>query len=295
MAELKGVIPAAVTPFTAGGGAVMLDWIPRHLEYLRRRGIDGVLIMGTNGEGPSLSLEERRAIIDTVMAVRGDLPVLVGTGCAALPDTIAISRYAVEAGADALLVVPPFYFKQVGLGGLLAYYGELLSALPPESQVILYNIPNYSGVEISDELVDALLARFAPMVVGVKDTSGQLERTQRYLARYPQLSIYIGSDGLAGTAVHMGARGAISGVANLFPEMVRAVIEAAPGSSEAAQAQVRLNRVRELLHRYGSYAAAKQLLHSVAGLPLSHMRPPLEDVAPELMETLRRELPAALA
>lgn len=298
MVDISGVIPAVVTPFTIGGGAVMLDWISQHLEYLRRRGIDGVLIMGTNGEGPSLSLEERRAVIDAWMAARssptGRMPVLVGTGCAAMPDTIAISRYAVEAGADALMVLPPFFFKEVTPRGLFAYYQELLRALPPDSPVLLYNIPGTSGVEISDELIDALLPTFGHQVVGVKDTSGSLERTQGYLSRYPQLAIYEGSDGLAAAAARSGAKGSISAVANLFPEMMRAAMEEGRSGVEAGQAQQRVNVVRQLLHRYGSHTSVKHILHWVGGLPLTYVRPPLEDLTSEPAAALRQELETAL-
>ncbi len=108
VAEIGGVIVPTVTPFTEGGERVDLGWIPRHLDYLHRNGADAVLITGTNGEGPSLSLRERKAITDTVLAHRSGLGVMVGTGCSALPDTIELSRYALEQGVDAVLVVPPF-------------------------------------------------------------------------------------------------------------------------------------------------------------------------------------------
>lgn len=141
MSEIKGVIVATVTPFTEGGREVDLDWIPTHLEYLRKNGADAVLITGTNGEGPSLSLAERRSIIDTVLANRGGLGVMVDTGCSALPDTIEISQYALDQGADAVLIVPPFYFKGLSDEGLIEYYGAIFDALPSDGKVTLYNIP----------------------------------------------------------------------------------------------------------------------------------------------------------
>ncbi|MFQ5875789.1 MAG: dihydrodipicolinate synthase family protein, partial [Dehalococcoidia bacterium] len=181
MPEIRGVITATVTPFTRGGEKVDLEWIPQHLDYLRRNGADAVLITGTNGEGPSLSLRERRAIIDTVLAHRQGLGVMVGTGCSALPDTIEVSRYALEQGADAVLVVPPFYFKGLSDVGLIDYYVALFDALPSDGKVALYNIPKLSGVEITDHLVEALLDRYPSRFLGIKDTSGSIEQTRHFI------------------------------------------------------------------------------------------------------------------
>ncbi len=103
---------ASLTPFTSPTGGVDHEWIPRHLRWLESHGVDGVVPCGTTGEGPSLSVAERQAVIDTVLAHRGGLRVIPGTGCAALPDTIALTSYAIERGADAALVLPPFYFKK---------------------------------------------------------------------------------------------------------------------------------------------------------------------------------------
>jgi len=292
MRGLHGTLPAPVTPFTEKGASVDADWIPLHLEYLPRRGVDGVVIMGTTGEGPSLALTERKLVIDTVMAHRDDLPVVVGTGCAALPETIEISRYAIEAGADAILVVPPFYFKEVPSQGLWHYYAALLEALPPDSRLILYNIPDTSGVAITDELVDALIERYPERVFGIKDTSGRLEQTEHYLNRYPQLAIYSGSDGLVAASCQAGAKGAISAVANVFPELVSAVQRACLEKGDVEAAQERVNRVRTLLKKFPSRSAIKHLLHLVGGLPLTYVRPPLEDLSPEQMEELKRDLSA---
>ena len=152
MIALPRVVPAAVTPFSEGGAQVMLDYIPQYLAYIERRGADGVLALGTNGEGLSLSLQERKEIIDAFLTHQGRLFTMFGTGCAALPETIELSRYALERGAGAVMIVPPFYFKDVDERGLISYYSELMGALPPERKVLLYNIPSVSGVEIGDEL-----------------------------------------------------------------------------------------------------------------------------------------------
>lgn len=290
MTGLPRIVPAIVTPFSEGGESVLLDRFPPHLSYLEQRGADGVLALGTNGEGVSLSLQERRDVVDAVLGHRGGLAAFFGTGCASLPETIELSAYAIERGADAVLIVPPFFFKGVDPGGLIDYYGVVMSELPPERKVLLYNIPEVSGVEIGDELVDALVERFPEKLLGVKDTSGSLERTERYVRRYPQLTVYNGSDGNLAEALRLGAHGTISAVGNVFPDLLAGVLRAHAGGEDVTAAQARVDRVRSLLGRYPSHSAVKHLLHLVGGLSLSYVRPPLRDLTVDEAAALGQEV-----
>ena len=156
---------------------------------------------------------------------------MVGSGCAALPETVELSNYALERGADALLIVPPFYFKDISDEGLLAYYESVLAELPAGARVFLYNIPKFSGVAISHALLDGLLQRFPDRLAGLKDTSGKLPTLQGYLQRYPSLSVFSGSDALAAEGHRLGAVGCISGVANVFPDLMGARPRPAPNRS----------------------------------------------------------------
>ena len=289
MAALSGVFPASVTPFAEGGGQMDLDWIAGHLAYLERRGADGVLALGTNGEGPSLTLAERRQVTDTVLRHKGGLAVMIGSGCAALTDTIEASSYALERGADAVLIVPPFYFKTVSPEGLNAYYDAVFAALPSGRRVFLYNIPSFSGVEITTALVDHLLDRFPDKLAGVKDTSGSPESLRRFITRYPGLTVFTGSDGLAGEGYRLGGAGSISGVANVFPDLI-----AAPGKvrseEERKEAQAVIDRVRALIKDYPAPSVIKHLLRIVAGLPQTYVRPPLRDLTPAEAADLERKV-----
>lgn len=289
MPDLPRIVPAAVTPLSESGARLMLDFVPQHLTYLEHRGADGVLTLGTNGEGVSLSLAERKELIDAVVVHRGRLRIFAGTGCAALPDTIELSRYAIERGVDAVMIVPPFYFKDVPIEGLTAYYAAVLDALPAERKVILYNIPGTSAVEISDELVDALLERHADRLLGIKDTSGDIERTRRYIERYPQLAIYNGNDGNLKESVAAGVAGAISASANIFPDLVAWVFRAHETGGDVDAAQADVDRVCSLFGRYPQHAAIKRLLHLVAGLPQTYVRPPLRELSQEEAASLERE------
>jgi 4-hydroxy-tetrahydrodipicolinate synthase len=289
MASLAGTFPAIVTPFTPGGRQVDFDWIGGHLAYLRQRGADGVLALGTNGEGASLSLAERKQVVDAVFRQRPDdgLAVMVGSGCAALPETVELSRYALERGADALLIVPPFYFKDISDEGLLAYYESVLAELPAGARVFLYNIPEMSGVAISHTVLDGLLQRFSDRLSGLKDTSGHLPTLQGYLERYPSLSVFTGSDGLAAEGYRLGAVGCISGIANVFPDLMGVPVKAR-SEEERDAAQAAIDRVRGLVHSYPSPSVLKHLLRIVAGLPQTYVRPPLRDLTPQEAAELER-------
>jgi 4-hydroxy-tetrahydrodipicolinate synthase len=221
-----------------------------------------------------------------VLAHRGRLATFIGTGCASLPETIELSRYAIERGADAALIVPPFYFKQIEPQGLISYYGTLLDALPAQRKVILYNIPQMSGVEISDELADALVERHPERLLGVKDTSGSLERTRRYVERYPQLAVYSGGDHNPARALEAGALGAISGDANVLPDRFAAVFRAHAAGEDLAALQAEVNDIHEAIRGLPSHSAIKHMLHLVAGLPLTYVRPPLRDLTPDEVEVL---------
>ena len=290
MASLTGTFPAIVTPFAPGGREVDFDWIGGHLAYLRRRGADGVLAIGTNGEGPSLSLVERKQVVDAVLRQRPDqgLAVMVGSGCAALPETVELSNYALERGADALLIVPPCYFKDVSDEGLLAYYEAVLAELPAGARVFLYNIPQFSGVAISHAVLDGLLQSFPDRLAGLKDTSGKLTTLQGYLQRYPSLSVFTGSDALAAEGHRMGAVGCISGVANVFPDLMGAPAKART-EQEREAAQAAIDRVRGLVHSYPSPSVLKHLLRIVGGLPQTYVRPPLRDLTPQEAADLKRQ------
>jgi 4-hydroxy-tetrahydrodipicolinate synthase len=289
MALLAGTFPAIVTPFTAGGRQVDFDWIGGHLTYLRQRGADGVLALGSNGEGPSLSLAERKQVVDAVLRQRPDegLAVMVGSGCAALPETVELSNYALERGADGLLIVPPFYFKDISDEGLLAYYEAVLAELPAGARAFLYNIPQMSGVAISHAVLDGLLQRFPDRLAGLKDTSGHLPTLQGFLEACPSLSVFTGSDGLAAEGHRLGAVGCISGIANVFPDLMGAPAKAR-SQEERDAAQAAIDRVRDLVHAYPSPSVLKHLLRIVGGLPQTYVRPPLRDLTPQEAAELER-------
>ena len=282
--DLTGVMVATVTPFTRAGAAVDHDWIPPHLRFLEQAGVSSVFTLGTNGEGPSVGVAERRQVVETVVAHQGGLGVVAGAGTAALPDTIRAANDALEAGADAVAILPPFFEAQVDSAGLLGYFDAVLEALPAPGRVLLYNIPHKAQVDIPDDVVLALLDLHGERVIGIKDSSGVVERTSRYLAiaeRFPTFTVLAGADAHHDRLYAAGCRGAVTGLGNAVPHLVLGIQAAHRSDRDAGRVQRELERLRALLAPYPSLAALKQLIGITARLPVTCVRPPHRDLTAE--------------
>lgn len=278
MRELTGVICATLTPFVSDVGPVDYEWIPAHLRFLEQHGISGVLPLGTTGEGPSLSVSERQRVLEIVLQHRGNLFVIAGTGCAALTDTIALSRFALDQGADALLVMPPFYFKGTTDTGVLSYYRALCDALPDATRLLLYHIPQVTAVPITPAVIDGLLESHPEQVYGVKDSAGDAQHTAALIRRYPQLRIFSGSDLQIANSLAAGSAGAISALSNVWPDYVRAVYDAHHNDGDVAAAQARLAQVRRIIPN-PTPPALKAALPWRSDLPLTSVRVPLTNLS----------------
>ncbi|MEN9937825.1 MAG: hypothetical protein RLZZ387_4404 [Chloroflexota bacterium] len=277
---------ASVTPFHSATGAVDHAWIPGHLRWMEERGVDGVVPCGTTGEGPSLGVAERLAVIDTVLAHRGRLRVIPGTGCANLPETIACTRYAIERGAEAALVLPPYYFKGVSDGGLLAYFRAVCDALPAGGKILLYHIPPVTQVPVPATVIAGLLESHPDAVLGLKDSGGDAEHTKMLCSRFPQLKIYTGGAPLTARALADGAAGGIYALTNAFPREMRALMDAFEAGSGVEEAQRRVTAASDAIKPYGNVPALKALLPALTGLPATAARAPQMPLSGAEVETL---------
>lgn len=288
------VIAAIATPFREDG-AVDAPRLLEHARWLLDHGCDGLLLFGTTGEAASLSVAERKETLEALLG--GGIPsaqCLVGTGCTALADTLALTRHAGEKGCAGALIVPPFYFKGVSDAGLARYYDGLIAAcgasLPP---VYLYHIPQVTGVGVSVELVAQLAGRHGEKIRGYKDSSGNWSNTAALLARVPSLDVYVGSENLLLENLRAGGAGCISAGINVQPAAVARVVACA-GSVDAEAALEPANAVRKALEKTGplipAVKAALARIHRSEGWRAP--RPPLEALAPSVRESLLAELRA---
>lgn len=287
---LRGLLTAILTPFDLQGH-LALEHMPAFLEFQRQNGVDGVVVCGTNGEGTSLSVAERQRVLETVLQHRGNLTVIASTGATNLTDTLELTRHAAVAGADAALVLPPFFFKNPDIEGLTAYFRAVLDAA--DLPVLLYNIPQQTAVPIRAALIERLEEH--PNLIGIKDSEGNWELTRALIAEYPRLRVFAGCDLLSARCYAAGGAGCISGTANAFPEVVVAVrkaFEAAGDGAELQTAQDRLAALVAILERYPPIAANKSVL-AHRGLPRLGVCPPLVNLTPAQEEGLIAELKAA--
>lgn len=287
MAEIRGIISAMLTPFTSDVGPVDYEWLPEYLQFLADGGLHGVLALGTTGEGPSMSVAERIRTLEIILKHRRELSVIAGAGCAAFTDTTALSRAAIELGVDAILVMPPFYIKQPSETGILAYFRALCDALPAEARVMLYHIPQVTGVPITTTIIDGLLDSHPGQFFGLKDSSGDWEHSKMLIDRYPQLRIFTGSDRLIARALAGGAAGAITALSSAFPRLARAVFDAYHNGGDVSAAQARLSAVRDLIDPINTPPALKAALAWTSNLPETALRLPLMPLSNEEAEALR--------
>src|SRR5574341_1590862 len=173
MSTLNGIYAAITTPFDSAGQPAYEQFqrLLRHLEVL---GCHGVLIAGTTGEGPSLSVQERIALLKAAVAANSGLRLLAGTGAASLEDAIALARAAFDEGAAGIVVIPPFFYSRPSVSGLVDFYSRLIeAAVPSGGAVYLYHNPAVSAPLIEPELISRLIDRYPEQVVGIKDSRSE--------------------------------------------------------------------------------------------------------------------------
>ena len=262
MIQISGAFAPVPTPLDA---ALAFDQTAQatHLKWLASEGLDGALILGTNGEFPSFSLDERRAVAEAAVAANSGLDLILGVGSCALPEVLVMVDLASSLGYRAVLCPPPFYFRAASADGISSFFLEILerSSLP----VLLYHIPQVTGVAISDDVLDRLGGH--PHLAGVKDSTGDPDELQRLTRCFADGCYLVGNDRLVMESVEAGGNGSISAAASVAPALVRAVQR---GEAE----QIDLDRVRSLLEEYGLGPSVKHLL-SRFGFGDFATRPPL--------------------
>jgi 4-hydroxy-tetrahydrodipicolinate synthase len=228
-------------------------------------GADGLAPFGTTSEANSMSVAERIALLDALIDTGIPADRLIpGTGCAALPDTIALTRHAVSRGCLGALMLPPFYYKGVPEAGLVDSYAAIIEAVADSRlRIYLYHIPQMTGVPITLSLIKALLKRFPGVFVGLKDSSGNWENTRAIIEAFPVLDVYSASEALVPQNVAAGGAGCISASANINARNIKALMAALGTDEEAAIAEgvTRVRKIFEGLPLIPAIKAATALRH----------------------------------
>jgi 4-hydroxy-tetrahydrodipicolinate synthase len=274
MTKFHGVIPALLTLFSRNGARVDLEATGELADWLIKRGVNGLFVAGTTGEGPIMSLEERKRLAEfMVERVGGRVALIVHTGCANAPDTIELTKHARLAGADAAGVVAP-YFYDLDDRALRQYFTKIAKATP-DFPILLYNIPAFAKNEIAPGLVESLVRRHEN-IVGIKDSSGSRDLLAEYVGiTGNDFAVICGMDFMVLDALQIGAHGNVSSTANVVPQYFVKIHENfRKGNLRAAgRWQERIVDLGKLLWTPNYIPAMKEML-GLLGLPTGGSRSP---------------------
>lgn len=291
---IRGVYCASATPLNANLSPD-LGALSAHVQALIADGCDGVALLGTTGEANSFSLTERRTILEAAAKAVGPERLMPGTGVNALPETIDLTRHALSLGVTRVVMLPPSYYKGVSDEGLFRAYAHVIETLgDTRLQVLLYHIPQVSGVPISHDLIDRLVTAFPGTVVGIKDSAGKIENMTAMIDRFPGFSVLAGADPLLLPLMGQGGAGCITATSNLVADSLATVFRhhADPArKAEVDAAQARINAFRDLSNSYTQIPAIKAMVAFRHGAALwTRTRPPLVSLAPAELDDLKHRL-----
>ncbi|HUD01603.1 MAG TPA: dihydrodipicolinate synthase family protein [Rhabdochlamydiaceae bacterium] len=269
MEKFTGIYAASLTPLHADLSCDY-DAYAVHCKELIEQGCSGVVLFGTTGEGPSFSVAERQEGIQALVE-RGVDPkkIIVSVGCPSVEDTITLTQAALAAKCAAVLMTPPYFFKNVSDAGIIAFYREVIRKVNnPDLKIFLYHIPQFSGVRISLDVIRTLHEEFPTTVIGMKESEGNFELTSAVLKQFPNLQLLVGSEKMIADAVSLGATGGISGIANICPQLICSLYK-------SKERQPEIEALSAVLKNYPFIPAIKSLLAQKKGSSWNMLRPPL--------------------
>ncbi len=292
---LAGIYAAAVTPLKQDFSIDPAAIVP-FLNFLAARECHGALLFGTTGEGPSFSAKERETVLRIAQEVRHIYPefrLLAGTGTPSLDETVELTRTAFDLGCEAVVVLPPYYFRKVSDDGLFEWYNMVIRrAVPRDGYLLGYHIPGVTGVPLSLDLLARLKDTFPKRFAGIKDSSGDSQHAIALGARFgDDLLVLNGNDGLFLQALEYNAGGAITAMANLYSPLLRQVWNIFIQDGDAIDVQAQLNLYRRVLDRYQPFPPIlKAMLARLFAFERWPVRPPLMPVISQIEETCFQEL-----
>lgn len=286
--DLKGIYPPIVTPFLEG--EVSYSYLTKNIEKLNKSGIKGVIVLGSNGENVFLSEEEKFNVVKTVMkSASKDLQIIVGTGCESTRETIILTNKLANMGADAALVVTPSYYgSKMNDEALIDYYSKV--ANKSEIPILLYNVPKFTGVNISANAVSVLSAH--QNIIGMKDSSGSVNLLGQYLNSInSNFDVLVGTAGALLGALTLGCIGGVLALANIVPEKCVEIYQLVQEGNikKARELQLRMIPVNDAVtSRYG--ISGLKYAMDLLGYQGGEVRSPLLPTKPDEQEMIRKIL-----
>jgi dihydrodipicolinate synthase/N-acetylneuraminate lyase len=284
---LNGVIVPLVTPFDEHN---QIDFasLRQVVEFVVSKGVHAVMVGGTTGEGMLLSLDERKALLESVLGqVNGRIPVIAHTGCIDTGSTVDLSRHAEKAGADFISTIVPYFFS-FSDGQLFDHFRTVAEAVP-ETPMLLYAFPGNAKNDISPALLGRLL-KAAPNIVGIKSSNDDLIRFQDYVQVGGKGFIAcFGVDELMLGGLVFGSQAQVSGNANSFPEPFIQLYQAfQAGNISLAQKLMETINAIVNIHSAGKTTAFFKATLEIRGIPAGRVRPPMRELTSEELEEVRK-------
>ena len=287
---LKGSLVAIVTPMHADG-SLDIDSLRKLIDFHIQQGTDGIVIVGTTGESPTVDFDEHCQLIrTTVEQVDGRIPVIAGTGANCTREAIELTQQAKDAGADACLLVAPYYNRPTQ-EGLYQHFRAVAEAV--DIPQLLYNVPGRTGCDIANDT--AMRLAEIPNIVGIKDATANIERGTDLLRRAPPgFAVYSGDDATTLALLLLGGQGVISVTANVAPKLMHDMCVAAfAGNMELArEINLKLFPLHQKLFVEANPIPVKWAL-SEMGLIQPGLRLPLTPLAAQYHDTLRAAMRCA--
>jgi 4-hydroxy-tetrahydrodipicolinate synthase len=299
--RIRGVLTPVVSPFKADLSPDRQRFIT-HCRWLLSKNC-GLAVFGTTSEANSISKDERKSLLDALVAADIDPSrMMPGTGCCSISETVELTAHAVKHGCAGVLMLPPFYYKDVSEEGLYRYFSEVVQRVgDARLRIYLYHIPPVAIVGITPRLVERLLKAYPNAIAGMKDSSGDWNNTKTFLNVFAKsgFDVFVGSETFLLANIRNGGAGTISATANVNPALIYELYTVASTVSadlDLEPQQARLNVVREVFssRKFPSMIAAlKQAIAIYANDPeWARVRPPLVELTTAQAKLLAAELKA---
>lgn len=275
---LEGAMTALVTPFSQDG-SVDFPGFKANIQFQLEKGIQGLIVLGTTGETPTLTESEKQQLVDIAMReVRGKVPVIVGTGGNSTLSTVEDTLAMQKTGADAALVVVPYYNKPTQ-DGLLHHYMEIADSV--DIPIVMYNVPSRCGVNMTAQTAIKLAEH--PQIIGMKEASGDLAQIHRLITgteKHSHFRVISGDDGMTFSAMMLGASGVISVTSNILPQKILQLVNACKdlNIARARQLNRELLAINEALFLETNPICVKAAMREW-GMPSGPCRLPLCDMS----------------
>jgi 4-hydroxy-tetrahydrodipicolinate synthase len=294
--RIEGVLSPVVTPFRKDYSPDAERFV-KHCKWLLKSGCSGLAVFGTNSEANSMSVAEKRMLLEALVA--GGVPaasLMPGTGHSALSDSIEMTRAAVELGCAGVLMLPPFYYKGVPDEGLYRNFAEVIERVGDERlQLYLYHIPPVSQVSISLNLIERLLKKYPASIAGVKDSSGDWSNTKAMLDAFAKsgFDVFAGSEVFLLDNMRHGGKGCITATGNINPGPIDQVYRNWK-TPEADKLQAGITATRKIVQKQPMIPALKSVVAHFGNDPQwKTCRPPLIELTAAQEKELITELTAA--